>query len=291
MRGLASSQFCSETDTDTDLPRTRPTPSSLLLLGYHEFGFPSTFCGSKAVEPLQFQHLFLQYCQYWSLETQTVFSLWGFLFFFVRNLCPQLFSQALKWAQNWHHQFFSSRSLFWSPCTIPITFINHDYPPIAVAPENQGLETWISFCGLTYFHRPASFLIVLVREKKTTKNMVVPLPPPKKNETKFAIVAFWNTTPTIRRSVSVAKEVDLDQANLMTPKTSWNATRDAPRGTPLAPDKRCHEEGEPGKLTPGIGGAGGGMLRNDRMIGGVLRIHEFNWVYYTLSIFQLVNGD
>eukprot|EP00434_Breviolum_minutum_P030363 symbB.v1.2.026857.t1/scaffold2717.1/size72376/1 len=30
MRGLVSSQFCSETDTDTDLPRTRPTPSSLL---------------------------------------------------------------------------------------------------------------------------------------------------------------------------------------------------------------------------------------------------------------------
>ena len=49
-------------------------------------------------------------------------------------------------------------------------------------------------------------------------------------------------TPSSLLSVSVAKEVDLDQANLMTPKTSWNATRDAPRGTPLAPDKRCHEE-------------------------------------------------
>ena len=195
MRGLASSQFCSETDTDTDLPRTRPTPSSLLLLGYHEFGFPSTFCGSKAVEPLQFQRLFLQYCQYWSLETQTVFSLWGFLVFFVRNLCPQLFWQALKWAQNWHHQFFPSRSLFWSPCIIPITFINHDYPPIAVAPENQGLETWISFCGLAYFHRPASFLIILVREKKQQKTWWSP--PPKKKETKFAIVVF--STP-LRRS-------------------------------------------------------------------------------------------
>lgn len=117
--------------------------------------------------------------------------------------------------------------------------------------------------------------------------MVVP-PPQKKKRNKVRNCCFLHTTPTIRRSVSVAKEVDLDQANLMTPKTSWNATRDAPRGTPLAPDKRCHEEGEPGKLTPGIVGAGWGMLRNDRMIGVFLRIHEFIILYWFFSMWTVI---
>ena len=62
----------------------------------------------------------------------------------------------------------------------------------------------------------------------------------------------------------MAREVDLNQGDLMTPKASWYATRDAPTGTPLPPDKICHQEGAVGNIGIGLG------LRNadfDRMIG------------------------
>ena len=51
------------------------------------------------------------------------------------------------------------------------------------------------------------------------------------------------TAPALPTFVVSAEDlVNVEQSELMMPKTSWNATRHGPVGVPLPPDRQRHEE-------------------------------------------------